>query len=263
MLQWQFRPLRLRRCILHGSVKGRKLYLQLWCACRMWNWLSARKREMSLERLLLKVRLLRNRHRFLFRRMVNTVPVYSQKQANNRHSQSNCGQPTVPSCGVDEQTALQRRIGYYEGWAASRKCSSFTPEQIDAATLTHINFAFGLVSSSFEIVEMTAGDADLWKRTTALKEGNPSLKVFLSVGGWTANDPPTQTRFSDLASSEDNMNAFAKSCFEVMQTYGFDVSISRLRSFLIAVLMHLSPSIGYRYRLGVPRCRRPRWETRR
>jgi hypothetical protein len=70
---------------------------------------------------------------------------------------------------------------------------------------------------------MTAGDADLWKRTTALKQGNPSLKVFLSIGGWTFNDPPTQHRFSDLASSEANMNTFARSCFDVMQTYGFDV----------------------------------------
>jgi hypothetical protein len=72
---------------------------------------------------------------------------------------------------------------------------------------------------------MTAGDADLWKRTTALKQGNPSLKVFLSIGGWTFNDPPTQHRFSDLASSEANMNTFARSCFDVMQTYGFDVCI--------------------------------------
>ena len=132
----------------------------------------------------------------------------------------------MPSCGVDQQTALQRRIGYYEGWAVTRTCSSFTPEQIDVGTLTHVNFAFALVSSSFEIVEMTPGDADLWKRTTALKQQNPSLKVFLSVGGWSANDPPTQTRFSDLASSVDNMYAFGRSCFQVMHAYGFDVSIS-------------------------------------
>ena len=155
---------------------------------------------------------------------------------NARCSQSNCGQPDIPSCGVDQQSALQRRIGYYEGWANSRKCSSFSPEQIDGSTLTHINFAFGLLSSTFEIVEMTKGDSDLWKRTTALKQTWPSLKVFLSIGGWTANDPPTQHRFSDMASSEDNIVAFAKSCFEVMLTYGFDVSVISLyvssRSYL-------------------------------
>lgn len=72
-------------------------------------------------------------------------------------SQSNCGQPAVPSCGVDQQSALKRRIGYYESWANARKCSSFSPEQIDTSTLTHVNFAFGLISSTFEIVEMTAG----------------------------------------------------------------------------------------------------------
>ena len=143
-----------------------------------------------------------------------------------RCSQSNCGQPTVPSCGVDQQSALQRRIGYYEGWANSRKCSSFSPEQIDVSTLTHVNFAFALVSASFEIVEMTPGDADLWKRTTALKQTNPDLKVFLSIGGWSFNDPPTQNRFSDLAGSIDNISRFAKSCYDVLSTYGFDVSIS-------------------------------------
>ena len=147
------------------------------------------------------------------------------KHTERRRSQSNCGQPTVPSCGVDQQSALQRRIGYYEGWANSRKCSSFSPEQIDVSTLTHVNFAFALVSSSFEIVEMTPGDSDLWKRTTALKQTNPDLKVFLSIGGWSFNDPPTQQRFSDLAGSLDNIARFAKSCYDVLSTYGFDVSI--------------------------------------
>ncbi|KAF9034676.1 hypothetical protein BDZ89DRAFT_1036404 [Hymenopellis radicata] len=122
--------------------------------------------------------------------------------------QSNCGQPTIPSCGVDEQTALQRRIGYYEGWANTRKCSSFSPQQIDGSTLTHVNFAFGLISSSFKIVEMTAGDSKLWSETTELKKGFPGLKVFLSIGGWTFNDPPTQSRFSDVASSAGNRATF-------------------------------------------------------
>ena len=59
---------------------------------------------------------------------------------------------------------------------------SYQPEQIAADTLTHINFAFALISSSFQVIEMTAGDTDLWRRTTALKKDRPSLKVFLSIG---------------------------------------------------------------------------------
>jgi GH18 family chitinase len=163
----------------------------------------------------------------IFALMDGEAPVLfeeKKKRAHGRSSQSNCGQPTVPSCGVDEQTALQRRIGYYEGWANSRKCSPFSPQQIDGSTLTHVNFAFGLISSSFKIVEMTAGDSKLWSETTELKKGYPGLKVFLSIGGWTFNDPPTQSRFSDVASSAGNRATFVGSCLDVMQTYGFDAS---------------------------------------
>lgn len=86
-----------------------------------------------------------------------------------------------------------------------RKCMAYPPEQISAETLTHINFAFALIesgcvvstfccftpfvlntvlalSSSFRIIEMTNGDTELWKRTTALKSRNPTLKVYLSIG---------------------------------------------------------------------------------
>jgi GH18 family chitinase len=81
-----------------------------------------------------------------------------------------------------------RRIGYYEGWAISSKnrlCDSYPPEQIAAEALTHVNFAFALISSSFELIEMAPGDKDLWSRTTALKKRNSQLEVWLSVGGWT------------------------------------------------------------------------------
>ncbi|KAJ7811281.1 glycoside hydrolase superfamily [Mycena olivaceomarginata] len=66
------------------------------------------------------------------------------------------------------------------------------PNKISAETLTNINLAFtliSLISISFNIVEMTKGDFDLWKRTTALKQRNPTLKVFVCIGGWTFNDP--------------------------------------------------------------------------
>ncbi|KAJ6534397.1 hypothetical protein B0H19DRAFT_442211 [Mycena capillaripes] len=136
--------------------------------------------------------------------------------------QSNCGSAKQPSCGVDASTATAKRIGYYEGWAASRSCMAFTPEQIPADALTHVNFAFALISSSFEIIEMTAGDKDLWKRTTALKKDLPALKVFLSIGGWTFNDPPTQHIFSDMVASDANTNKFLASALSIMEQYAFD-----------------------------------------
>ncbi|KAJ7114949.1 hypothetical protein C8R44DRAFT_984268 [Mycena epipterygia] len=136
--------------------------------------------------------------------------------------QSGCESPSIPSCGTNQQTALTRRIGYYEAWAATRGCMSYTPEKISAETLTHINFAFALISSSFNVVEMSPGDSDLWKRTTALKSRNPTLKVFLSIGGWTFNDPPTAKIFSDMVGSDASTKTFITSLLRVFETYGFD-----------------------------------------
>ncbi|CAK5268570.1 unnamed protein product [Mycena citricolor] len=136
--------------------------------------------------------------------------------------QSNCNPPAPPSCGADQQSATQRRIGYYEGWATTRSCLSYTPEMISAETLTHINFAFALISNSFTIIEMSPGDAALWTRTTALKKKNVSLKVFLSIGGWSFNDPPTSQIFSQLVGSAANTATFISSALNTLQAYGFD-----------------------------------------
>ncbi|KAJ7613448.1 glycoside hydrolase superfamily, partial [Roridomyces roridus] len=135
---------------------------------------------------------------------------------------SNCNPANPARCGSDAQTALTKRIGYYEGWAAARSCDAWSPGNINVASLTHVNFAFAYISSSFEVVEMTAGDSQLWTETTALKSQNPSLKVFLSIGGWTFNNPPTAGIFSALVASEANTNVFIKSVLGVMNAYGFD-----------------------------------------
>ncbi len=68
-----------------------------------------------------------------------------------------------------------------------RSCMSFSPEQIPASSLTHVNFAFALISDTFEVTTMNPGDEELWSRTTNLKANAPALKVFLSIGGWTFN----------------------------------------------------------------------------
>lgn len=58
----------------------------------------------------------------------------------------------------------------------------------------------------------------------ALKQVNPGLKVWLSVGGWSMNDPdqPTHATFSALANSASAQESFAKSLLQVLGQYGFD-----------------------------------------
>lgn len=47
---------------------------------------------------------------------------------------------------------------------------------------------------------MSSGDPELMQRLTALKEINPGLEVWLSIGGWSMNDAdqPTAGTFSTL-----------------------------------------------------------------
>ncbi|KAF8816939.1 hypothetical protein BYT27DRAFT_6953579 [Phlegmacium glaucopus] len=139
--------------------------------------------------------------------------------------QSFCTPPSQESCGDNQASATHRRIGYYEAWAvqsSSRACDVYPPELISAETLTHINFAFALISEDFLLQEMSVGDNVLWMRTTALKSKNPALKVFLSVGGWSFNDPPTQNIFSNLVGSLTATNTFISNALQVMQAYSFD-----------------------------------------
>ncbi|KAJ7807344.1 hypothetical protein B0H14DRAFT_3091266 [Mycena olivaceomarginata] len=88
--------------------------------------------------------------------------------------------------------------------------------------LIGLNFAFALISNSFTIIEMSPGDAALWARTTALKKNNVALKVFLSIGGWSFNDPPTSNIFSQLVGSDANTATFIASTLNTLQAYGFD-----------------------------------------
>lgn len=73
---------------------------------------------------------------------------------------------------------------------------------------------------------MNAGDPALYSKFTDLKTTYPSIKTWISVGGWSFNDatnsPNTQTAFSDMASTAGNRAKWIKSLTNFMQTYGFD-----------------------------------------
>ncbi|KAJ7062148.1 glycosyl hydrolases family 18-domain-containing protein [Mycena amicta] len=101
--------------------------------------------------------------------------------------------------------------------------SATTREIFSVSQPFAVNFAFALISGdSYNVIEMSPGDASLWARTTALKKNNVGLKVFLSIGGWSFNDPPTSNVFSDLVGSAANTNAFITSALQTLQAYAFD-----------------------------------------
>ena len=91
---------------------------------------------------------------------------------------------------------------------------------LDATQLTHINYAHG------RFVNPTTGDGgiriegadDLLPSVMALKQGKPSLKVLLMIGGWGEK----ADGFSEMAKDPDKRTGFCQSCLSHIQTYGFD-----------------------------------------
>lgn len=71
---------------------------------------------------------------------------------------------------------------------------------------------------------MSPTDPEMMTAVSNLKQLNPGLKIWLSVGGWSMNDAdqPTHATFSDLANSAPAQGAFSKSLLQVLGQYGFD-----------------------------------------
>ncbi|EDP48562.1 class V chitinase, putative [Aspergillus fumigatus A1163] len=131
--------------------------------------------------------------------------------------QNGCGEIKRPSS--TGTSARSRTIGYYEAWSYARQCDSVAPEDIDANLWTHINFAFGLIHpETFQLSKMNSYDDQLYPRVANLKLQNPSLKVFIAIGGWDAGGKV----FSDMVSTAENRATFIKSVVQFCQTQAFD-----------------------------------------
>lgn len=84
----------------------------------------------------------------------------------------------------------------------------------DPKTMTHINYAFGHVTNTFDGVRID--NPERLRSIVELKKQNPHLKVMLSVGGWGSG------RFSEMASDARRRWAFAEDCRRVVDELGLD-----------------------------------------
>ena len=155
----------------------------MWTICTVW------KHRMSFERLLLSVWVSvcftsKSVSRPLTEcRFCGTTSEFCGEGCQG----TGCQDVKRPGCSSSGGTATKRTMGYYESWSYNRTCDSWSPETIDASAWTHLFYAFALIDTkSFKISQMNSFDTQLYTRFTSLKQANPSLKVFISVGGWDA-----------------------------------------------------------------------------
>ncbi|MBD8347783.1 glycoside hydrolase family 18 protein [Dysgonomonas sp. HGC4] len=84
----------------------------------------------------------------------------------------------------------------------------------DPTFVTHINYAFGSVSESFDGIIIQ--NENRLREISDLKKSNPSLKVLLSIGGWTSG------RFSEIAADTKLRELFAQNCKRGIDQFNLD-----------------------------------------
>lgn len=84
----------------------------------------------------------------------------------------------------------------------------------DPSYVTHINYAFGHVTDSFDGVRID--NEERLQTIVDLKKQYPSLEVMLSIGGWGSG------RFSEMAAEKENRERFAADCQRVVEQFGLD-----------------------------------------
>ncbi|WP_422797229.1 glycoside hydrolase family 18 protein [Sphingobacterium sp. HJSM2_6] len=92
--------------------------------------------------------------------------------------------------------------------------TSWTKPIPDPKLITHINYAFGHVSDSFNAVRID--NPERLKEIVKLRNSYKKLKILLSIGGWGSG------RFSEMAANPDFRRSFAKDCQRVVKEFKLD-----------------------------------------
>ena len=103
-------------------------------------------------------------------------------------------------------------IGYVAGYNGI-----IDETKIDAAKLTHINYAFVNLLNNRAVLDMPGSDTVNFGKLNALKQRNPGLKILISIGGWTWSK-----NFSDAVLTDTGRAAFASSAVNIIRSYKLD-----------------------------------------
>lgn len=103
-------------------------------------------------------------------------------------------------------------IGYVGGYRGLVDVSG-----IDAAGLTHINYAFVNVQHGLAWLTNERTDTVNFRNLNGLKKINPDLKILISIGGWAWSE-----NFSDAVLTDASRKSFAHSSMEIVRRYQLD-----------------------------------------
>jgi chitinase len=104
-------------------------------------------------------------------------------------------------------------IGYVGGYRGK----VIKTELIPAAKLTHINYAFVNVQHNRAVLSRERTDTVNLRLLGELKKINPSLKILISIGGWSWSG-----NFSDAVLSDTSRQAFASSAVTLLNRFKLD-----------------------------------------
>ncbi|KAG8711791.1 hypothetical protein FRC11_001828, partial [Ceratobasidium sp. 423] len=126
-------------------------------------------------------------------------------------------------------------IGYFVNWGIYAR--AFYPQNIDTSTLTHVLYGFADVDPATGTVKLSDPDADQvkhydgdswndtgnnlygnFKQLYLLKQKNRSLKVLLSIGGWTYSQAGHFNFITDASARA----TFISSAISLLEDNGLD-----------------------------------------
>ena len=96
-------------------------------------------------------------------------------------------------------------IGYVGGFRGL-----INTDLIQAKKLTHINYAFVDIRNNRAWLHREATDTINFRHLNLLKKQNPTLKILISIGGWTWSG-----KFSDAVLSDTSRQGFAASAVDI------------------------------------------------
>ena len=103
-------------------------------------------------------------------------------------------------------------IGYVGGYRGL-----VNTDLINAKQLTHINYAFVDIKNNRAWLHREATDTINFRHLNQLKKQNPSLKLLISVGGWTWSG-----NFSDAVLTDTSRQRFAASAIDIISKFDLD-----------------------------------------